>query len=346
VDEELADLVAAVRAHPGLTGKAAIGLVRDVLGPTDWLAGPGDDAAVVAESGGQTILAGGEALWPPFVAADPFGAGVAAVLANVNDLAAMGARPRAILDTIVADEDIARAVLEGIAHAARLYDVRVAGGHLTVRDGLPAVAAFGIGESSAVLSARQVEPGLALLLACSLDGTMRADFPFFASFEQRGERLAGDIRLLAEAAEAGDVVAAKDVSMAGLVGSLGMLLEWKRAGASIDLDTLPQPAGVDLAQWLVCFPAYAFLLCAPAERAEACAARFDARGLTCEQIATLDGSGLVQLRRGKERATVFDLTREPVTGLAGTAESPSAGATRRRRAPDVPPVASRGERRS
>src|SRR5215207_8095517 len=128
-------------------------------------------------------MAGGEALWPPFVAADPFGAGVAAVLANVNDLAAMGARPTAILDTIVADGDVARAVLEGIAHAARLYDVRVAGGHLTVRDGLPAVAAFGIGEASAVLSARRVEPGLVLLLACCLDGAMRADFPFFASFE-------------------------------------------------------------------------------------------------------------------------------------------------------------------
>ena len=314
----MADLVAAVRSHPGLTGKAAIGrLVRDVLGPTDWLAGPGDDAAAVADCGTRTILAGGEALFPPFVVADPFGAGVAAVLANVNDLAAMGAQPSAILDTIVAEEDVARAALEGIAHAARLYDVRVAGGHLTVHGGPPAIAAFGIGEASVVLSARRVEPGLVLLLACCLDGTMRADFPFFASFEQRGERLAGDIRLLAAAAEAGEVVAAKDVSMAGVIGSLGMLLEWRRAGAVVDLDALPRPAGVDLAQWLVCFPAYAFLLCAAAERAEACAARFRERGLTCERIGTLDGSGLVRLRRGAELATVLDLSREPVTGLAG-----------------------------
>ena len=314
----MADLVAAVRSHPGLTGKAAIGrLVRDVLGPSDWLAGPGDDAAAVADCGTRTILAGGEALFPPFVAADPFGAGVASVLANVNDLAAMGAQPSAILDTIVAEEDVARAALEGIAHAARLYNVRVAGGHLTVRGGPPALAAFGIGEASVVLSVRRVEPGLVLLLACCLDGTMRADFPFFASFEQRGERLAGDIRLLAAAAEAGELVAAKDVSMAGLVGSLGMLLEWRRAGAVVDLDALPRPAGVDLAQWLVCFPAYAFLLCAATERADACAARFRERGLTCQRIGTLDSSGLVRLRRGAELATVLDLSREPVTGLAG-----------------------------
>ncbi len=316
------DLAAFVRGHPGLRGKAAIGLVREVLGPTDWLTGPGDDAAAVADCGGRTILAGGEALWPPFVAADPFGAGVAAVLANVNDLAAMGAHPNAILDTVIADASVAREVLAGIAYAARLYGVRVAGGHLTVREGHPAVSAFGVGEASAVLSAQNAEPGLELLLACCLDGTMRADFPFFTSLEARGDRLAGDVLTLAATAEAGEAVAAKDVSMAGLVGSLCMLLESRGAGATVDLDSLPRPAGVDIGQWLVCFPAFAFLLCAPPERVDACTARFHARGLTCARIATLDDTGLVRLRAGAEVATVLDLAREPVTGLA---RSPSAG---------------------
>lgn len=311
------DLAALVRSHPGLRGKAAIGLVREVLGPTDWLTGPGDDAAVVADCGGRTILAGGEALWPPLVAADPFGAGVAAVLTNVNDLAAMGARPKVILDTVIADASVAREVLGGIAYAARLYDVRVAGGHLTVRDGQPAVSAFGVGEAIAVLSTQHVAPGLDLMLACCLEGTMRADFPFFTSLEERGDRLAGDVLTLAATAEAGEAVAAKDVSMAGLVGSLAMLLESRAAGATVDLDALPRPARVDLGQWLVCFPAFAFLLCVPPERVEACAARFHARGLACARIATLDDTGLVRLRGGAEVATVLDLTKEPVTGLRG-----------------------------
>jgi uncharacterized protein len=311
------DLAALVRTHPGLRGKAAIGLVREVLGPTDWLTGPGDDAAAVADCGGRTILAGGEALWPPFVAADPFGAGVAAVLTNVNDLAAMGARPKAILDTVIADARVAREVLGGIAYAARLYDVRVAGGHLTVRDGQPAVSAFGVGEANAVLSTQNVTPGLDLLLACCLDGTMRVDFPFFASLAERGDRLAGDVLTLAATADAGEAVAAKDVSMAGLVGSLGMLLESRGAGATVDLDTLPRPADVDLGQWLVCFPAFAFLLCVPPEQVVACAARFHDRGLACARIATVDETGLVRLRRGAEVATVLDLAKEPVTGLRG-----------------------------
>ena len=63
---ELDDLVAAVLAHPGLHNKSAIGLVTDVLGKTDWVSGPGDDAAAVDALGGK-VVACGEALFPPFV---------------------------------------------------------------------------------------------------------------------------------------------------------------------------------------------------------------------------------------------------------------------------------------
>ena len=74
--------------------------------------GPGDDGAVVAcrasrrrrAADGQ-VIACGEALLPAFVAGDPYGAGIAAVLTNVNDLAAMGAVPLAIVDTIVGSAD-------------------------------------------------------------------------------------------------------------------------------------------------------------------------------------------------------------------------------------------------
>ena len=94
-------------------------------------------------------MVGGEAIAPGFVAHDPYGAGVAAVLANVNDLAAMGAVPLAIVDTVVASADVARLALEGMRYAAGLYDVPVVGGHLTLHDGPPAISAFGLGRSPA-----------------------------------------------------------------------------------------------------------------------------------------------------------------------------------------------------
>jgi hypothetical protein len=311
---DLASLAANLRCLPGVLAKADIGLVAEVFGDGDWYAGPGDDGAVLPDGTGQVVV-GGEAILPAFVAKDPYGAGIAAVLANVNDLAAMGARPVALLDTIVGPEATAREVLRGMHWAAELYDVPVVGGHLTRSDGAPALSAFGIGRADRVLSARHAAAGQVLVLGCCVEGEMRADFPFFPSFDARGSQLAGDVRLLADLATSGAAVAAKDVSMAGLVGSLAMLLEPQRLGVTVDLDVLPVPEGVSLADWLGCFPCFAFLLTCEPDRVEDCLAGFGGRGLTAQPLGVLDDSGQVRLRRGSETATVFDLQAEGVTNL-------------------------------
>jgi uncharacterized protein len=313
-DLAVSDLAELLRDLPGVRAKADIGLVADVLGGGDWYAGPGDDGAVLPAGEGSVVV-GGEAILPAFVALDPYGAGIAAVLANVNDLAAMGARPVALLDTVVGPEHITREILRGMRWAAERYDVPIVGGHLTRTDGPPALSAFGIGRAERVLSATAAAAGQALVLGCCLDGAMREDFLFFPSFEQRADRLAGDVRLLAELAADGSAVAAKDVSMAGLVGSLAMLLEPGRLGVRVDLDVLPVPAGVEQADWLACFPAFAFLLTCPADRFGDCLAGFRARGLTAEPIGVLDHTGQITLTRGGAEATVFDLTREGITNL-------------------------------
>jgi uncharacterized protein len=317
--DELADYL---RSHSALRAKAQIALVSEVLGGGSWVRGPGDDGAVVEmegdrrEAGGGQVIACGEALLPAFVAADPYGAGVAAVLTNVNDLAAMGAAPKAIVDTVVAGTDVAREALRGLKAGCAMYAVPLVGGHLTIHDGPPSLSAFGIGSADVVLSSTQVAAGQSLVVAACTTGTMRPDFPFFRSFDERGHRLAGDVRLLADLARSGACVAAKDVSMAGLVGSLAMLLEWSRLGVTLDLDVVPRPAGVPLASWLTCFPAYSFLLCTLAGREAECLDAFRDRGLDAEVVGQVDDSGELALRSGMSRSTVLDLAVTPVTGLA------------------------------
>jgi uncharacterized protein len=314
----LADLIQALRANPSLRAKAAIGLVTEVFGGSDWLAGPGDDGAAVPV-GGSTVIACGEALWPPFVRQDPFGAGVAAVLANVNDLAAMGATPLGIVDTIVADAGVARRVLEGMRHACGLYGVPLLGGHLTDHSGEPAVSAFGVGEAHRPLSVRNARPGQSLVVACATQGEMRSDFPFFRSFAARADQCADDTRLLRAVADSGDAVAAKDISMAGLVGSLAMLLEHSHLGVTVDLDLVPRPEEVPLELWLRCFPSFGFLLCVPEGREESATRRFHDRGLDAVVVGRLNDTGLLRLRLADQEATAIDLRRESVTGLRSPA---------------------------
>jgi uncharacterized protein len=317
------DLAAHLRSHPALRAKHEIELVSEVLGARSWVHGPGDDGAVVPLWPGlatadtaEHVIACGEALLPAFVVQDPYGAGIAAVLANVNDLAAMGAVPLAIVDTIVGAPELARETLRGMKDACEWYDVTLAGGHLTVHDGAPAVSAFGVGRADAVLSTTHVAAGQSLILAACTTGTMRTEFPFFRSFEERAGRMGDDVRVLAELASSGVCVAAKDVSMAGLVGSLAMLLEWSRLGVTLDLERLPRPAGVAMQDWLTCFPAYAFLLCVPAGREDTCLSAFHARDLDAAVVGTIDESGLLALHSHGRRTTVLDLTVSGVTGLA------------------------------
>lgn len=311
---ELVALAQSAREHPGLAAKSVIGLVSEVFGPSDWLSGPGDDGAAVPLAG-TNVIACGEALLPRFVAADPFGAGVAAVLTNVNDLAAMGATPLGIVDTIVADDVVAVEVLKGMRYACEIYDVPLLGGHLTRHAGAPSVSAFGIGSTDHPLSVANIRPGQRLVIACATEGDMRTDFPFFRSFEVRGRKVAGDVRVLAKVADGGACVAAKDISMAGLLGSLAMLLEHGRFGVTVDLDLLPRPADVPLERWLACFPSFGFLLCVPPGREDACTRAFLRRGLKAAVVGEIDSSGQIALRRGPDRVTAIDVSTDTVTGL-------------------------------
>jgi uncharacterized protein len=315
--ESLTDLVESVLGNPGLRAKAEIALVGEVLGGTDWVGGPGDDGAVVWLGGapGSGAVACGEAMFPPFVAADPRGAGFAAVLTNVNDLAAMGAEPLGIVDTVVGPEPVARAALSGMREAAELFDVPIIGGHLTVHDGPPAISAFGVGATPATLSVTRARAGQSLVVAAALDGEMRPDFPFFPAFDRRRDRCAGDVRLLPELARDGVVVAAKDISMAGLVGSLAMLLEPTGLGVTVDVGAVPAPDGVALTRWFNCFPSFGFLLCVPDGRQRRCLDAFAARGLAAAEVGRLVEGGELALRLGSERAAVLDISEFRATGL-------------------------------
>ena len=146
---------------------------------------------------------------------------------------------------------------------------------------------------------------------------MHEDFAFFSSLRERGPRVRGDVEVLARVAEAGMCVGAKDVSMAGLLGSLAMLLEPAGVGVAVELDGLPRPAGVRLADWTAAFPSFAFLLCAPPERAEECAAIFHEEGLRCQAVGVLDDTGALRARLGGKEAVLLNTTRGAVTRLEG-----------------------------
>ena len=58
------------------------------------------------------------------------------------------------------------------------------------------------------------------------------------------------------------------------------------------------------------------MLAARPDRAEEACATFHARGLAAAVCGAFDATGRLALSLGGEQATVWDLRREPLTGLA------------------------------
>jgi uncharacterized protein len=315
---DLEALVAAVRTAPGLLGKRDVRLIDRLAAGID-----GDDAALVAH-GGEYLVVCGEAISPPFLEADPYGAGSAAVVTNASDVWAMGGRPLALVDMLVSpDREHAERVLEGIAWAAGLLDVPVVGGHLTIGHP-PALSASCTGVTRRPLRSSAAEPGDVLLAAFALDGRYMSETrPFFSALHDRApDRLREDGEALVEVAEAGLCHAARDVSMPGVAGSLLQMIEGAGCGAVLDLDRLPRPDGAPLERWLLTFPSFGYLLAAREEHVQAAREPFSRRGLTCTACGRFDATGVLRLGAGGAEATVWDLGRDPLTGL-GRARSPS-----------------------
>ena len=311
---DLDGLAELVRSAPGLLGKRNLELIGELGIGID-----GDDAALVAHGDGFLVLCG-EAIAPAFVAADPFAAGAAAIVCNVSDVRAMGGRPLAIVDTVVSpDHEHAREVLRGLAWAAGLLAVPIAGGHLTIADTTPALSATCTGTVRTPLRAADARPGDALVVAYCTDGRFLSPAgTFFSSLWDRpGELLCTDGEALVKLAEAGVAHAARDVSMPGVVGSLLQLLECCDCGAMLDVDLVPRPDGVAIDRWLLTFPSYGYVLAVDPRRADEAVTEFTGRGLAAAVCGGFDDTGVLKLQSGERTAFVWDTNAAALTGLSG-----------------------------
>ena len=279
----------------------------------------GDDCAAIPDGDGYLLFAI-EGMVGDFVGSMPWFAGYSGVMANVSDIYAMGGRPIAVVDALWSDGiDTARPVLAGMAAAASAYGVPIVGGHSNTRSAQRQLAVSILGRARALLSSFSARPGDRLMMAVDLRGAFEEPYPFWnASVGAPPARLRGDLEILPMLAEDGLCDAAKDISMAGVLGTALMLIECSRVGARIALDAIPRPPGVDFDRWLTAFPSYGFLMAARPAHADAIAERFAARGLACAVIGDIDATREVVVEEAGETAVLWDFGIEPfITGVGG-----------------------------
>ena len=245
----------------------------------------GDDAAAIEHERGY-LLAAAEGVYQPLLKSNPYLAGKTSVLTNVNDIYSMGGRPLAILDVLCsADAGKTDEILSGIYDNAERYNVPVIGGHLSGEASELTLAVFILGKAKKLLSSFNAREGDDLIMVVGGEGRFYSGFNFWDSSSGLTKTDAlRHLEILPELAEEELADAAKDISMAGTIGSVLMLLECSRKGAEIHIDDIPVPRGVGLAEWLVTFPSYGFVLSLRTERTSAVRRKCRDHGLLCEKI--------------------------------------------------------------
>ncbi|SEF17465.1 putative N-acetyltransferase, MSMEG_0567 N-terminal domain family [Streptomyces sp. Ag109_O5-10] len=233
--------------------KSPLGALLTTLAPPPGFVG--DDGAPVP---GTDMIAACDAIVPSMVERDPEWAGWCAVLVNVNDLAAMGAAPLGLLDAVGArDAAHAAHILAGLARAAQAYDIPVLGGHTQL--GVPAaLSVTALGRTDRPVPGGGGRPGHAVRLTADLGGRWRPGYRG-RQWDSTSHRRSDELRTMTGAVAAARPAAAKDVSMAGIAGTLGMLAEASRCRAVLDVAAVPRPGGASVGDWLTCFPGFAML---------------------------------------------------------------------------------------
>jgi putative N-acetyltransferase (TIGR04045 family) len=250
VDATKSHLAALLEPHSAWTDAPA-----DSLGGPGWV---GDDGAPVP---GSDVIAACDAILPSMVERDPEWAGWCGVLVNVNDLSAMGASPVGLLDAVAGrDTAFVRRIMTGIRRGAEAWGVPILGGHTQV--GVPAaLAVTALGRTEAPVPGGGGRYGDALSLTVDVSGSWREGHRG-AQWNSTEGRRSDELRDLAATVARARPAAAKDVSMAGIVGTAGMLAEASGYGAVLDVAAVPVPdaaADVALGDWLGCFPGFGMI---------------------------------------------------------------------------------------
>jgi len=299
------------------TAHATKSFLGSVLQPIRTLPGGLGSAGYIGDDGapvpGSDLIAACDAIIPAMVERDPEWAGWCAVLVNINDPSAMGATPVGLLDAVGAPtRGILDRVITGLSAAAQAWQVPVLGGHTQL--GVPAaLSVTALGRTATPVAGGGAAAGHRVRLSVDTAGRWRPGY-HGRQWDSTSTRTAAELaalgRLVAELAPR----AAKDVSMAGITGTLGMMAEACGTGAELDIAVLPRPAHATMGDWLTCFPGFAMLTADDRDRAHPALPT----GVHSVQCGTLTTEPGIRLRwPDGVTTTVLD---SAVTGLGPAAE--------------------------
>jgi uncharacterized protein len=181
----------------------------------------------------------------------------------------------------------------------------------------PALSVTILGRAKNLLHSHMAVDGDRLILAVDLDG--RAGCKSVTSWDANSGKTPEALRHRLEAlpliADSRLSSAAKDISNAGILGTTAIMMENSGKGAVIDMNAIPKPDALGLAQWVLCFQSYGFILSVPDDHTDQVLKIFSERGITAAVIGQIHEAPVVELSQNGVHATLFDFNQDTITGI-------------------------------
>lgn len=317
MDVELSKLVEKIRDYRGVVRKGPIAPVARKLIPIqmeDVLAAYGEDAAVI-KCGREILLMAADGVIQDLIKRNPYWAGYSSVLVNVNDIAAMGGVPVALVDVIACgDESVREKIVEGMRDASDKFGVPIVGGHLHPDSSYQAidVAILGKTDRSRLILSSGASEKDPIIIASDLDGQFTEGIPYSwdTTSKKSKEYVRRQIRVMNKIAPY--LTAGKDISNAGALGTLGMLLEASGKGATVDISKIPRPkdGDLDLFQWLTCYQGCGFVLTCREARTEMVIDELGRVDITASIVGEVEKRPQVEVTLDGQREVLFDFGKD------------------------------------
>jgi selenophosphate synthetase-related protein len=233
----------------------------------------GEDAAAIDVGNQKLGLIAADGIMSQFVEQNPRGAGYAAILVCVDDIYVCGGTPLAASIIISArNETQLNEILAGINEGSEKFQVPVVRGHThpdaPVADLSSSI--FGTVSRKFFVSSRNARPGNELLVILDPEGRRSPYNPLIwdTTTMKSSEKILSMRRAYQQLAEHNLLLSAKDISNAGIFGTLLQMLEASGCGAIIDLQRIVVPpmmqtAKVTVLEMSEMFLASSFLVCIP-----------------------------------------------------------------------------------
>jgi len=277
--------------------------------------GLGEDSAAIGTESDEVVLLTTDGIVEDLCLNYPRAAGFNAVLANMMDIYAAGGTPTSFAVALsYSDPEIGDALLDGLISGSQTFRVPIVRGHTNPHSTSTYVvgSATGTVMKEDLLTAGGAKDGDLLLLLFDRIGrrgesyTLGWDSVTGRSSDEVVQRLS----VMNELAHNQLLTAAKDVSVAGVIGTAGMMFEYSGCGGILDLDALDstRPNDIPLDDWVRMFISLGFLVATSDENLPEVERITKKHGLSISVVGAADSSKSVKLKLGNEERVIFDFS--------------------------------------